>query len=157
MSFTITSPAFAENGTIPKRHTGEGEDLSPSLQWSGAPSGTKEFALICDDPDAPVAEPWVHWVIYKIPGSSKGLPEGVPAQERLREPAGALQGLNTWPKLGYNGPMPPSGHGWHRYFFKLYALGASVNLGPRATKKDLLAAMKGHVLGEAQVVGRYKR
>ncbi len=153
----LKSAAFLEGQVIPKKHTGEGEDVSPALEWSGAPAGTKQFALICDDPDAPVTEPWVHWVIYGIPAKATKLPEGVPQPGRVADLAGATQGMNTWSRTGYNGPMPPQGHGWHRYFFKLYALNAELTLKPGATKNDLLAAMKGHILAEAQLMGKYKR
>lgn len=153
----LKSTAFKEGQVIPKKHTGEGEDLSPALEWSGAPAGTKQFALICDDPDAPVSEPWVHWVIYGIPAKATKLPEGVPQTDKLADLAGAAQGLNTWPRTGYNGPMPPQGHGWHRYYFKLYALAVELGIKPGATKKDLLAAMKGHILAEAQLMGKYRR
>jgi Raf kinase inhibitor-like YbhB/YbcL family protein len=156
--FQLQSSAFAEGKPIPKVHTGEGQDVSPPLAWSGAPQGTKEFALICDDPDAPRDEPWVHWVIYKIPADARELPEGIPRQATLSNPAGARQGVNSWPKdnVGYRGPMPPPGHGRHRYYFKLYALNATIDLAQGATKEKLLAAMKGHVLAETQVMGTYE-
>lgn len=157
MAFVISSAGFSDNQEIPKRFTGEGNDVSPALQWSGAPNGTKELALICDDPDAPTAEPWVHWVIYKIPATTSQLPEGVPATAEVDNPKGAVQGKNSGGKIGYRGPMPPPGHGWHRYFFKIYALDANIALPPGATKGQVLDAMKGHVLGEAQVMGKYKR
>jgi len=160
MSIKVTSTAFAEGAKIPKKYTGEGEDVSPPLAWSGVPEGTKELALICDDPDAPTAEPWVHWVIYHISASATGLPEGVPSTPRLENPAGALQGKNSWPSgqaIGYRGPMPPPGHGPHRYFFRLYALNAPVAAEPGDTKKLLLEQMSGHVLGEGQLMGTYER
>lgn len=160
MKIELTSPAFAEGKRIPVKYTGEGQDVSPPLRWSGVPEGTKELALICDDPDAPTAEPWVHWVIYKIPADTKELAEGIPRVARLKEPAGALQGKNSWPSgdvIGYRGPMPPPGHGTHRYFFKLYALGAKLVLEPGATKKQLLEAMEGRILGEGQLMGTYER
>ena len=164
MKLEVTSTAFAPNQPVPKRHTGEGEDLSPPLAWKGLPEGTKEIALICDDPDAPVGT-WDHWVIYKIPASLTGLPEGVPRDPQLKEPAGALQGQNSWdsaPKdkignIGYRGPLPPKGHGTHHYHFKVYALDAPLQVQPGLTKKALLDAVKGHVLAEGELIGTYKR
>jgi len=155
MAITVTSTAFAQGKPIPKRHTGEGEDLSPALAWMGVPEGTKEIVLICDDPDAPTAEPWVHWVIYRIPPTATGLPEAVPKQEKL--PDGSKQGKNSWPRLGYNGPMPPPGHGTHRYFFKVYALDALTDLEPGATKRDVLKAIDGHIVAEGELMGTYER
>ncbi|HNQ21557.1 MAG TPA: YbhB/YbcL family Raf kinase inhibitor-like protein [Phycisphaerae bacterium] len=157
MAMTITSPAFTANQRIPIRHTGEGEDISPVLNWTGVPAGAKELALICDDPDAPRAEPWVHWVIYKIAPTATGLPEGIRAAEKPDNPAGALQGKNSWPTIGYRGPLPPPGHGMHHYHFKLYALDAALNVKPGLDKTQLLAAMKGHVLAEAELIGTYER
>ncbi len=154
---TVQSKAFGPNQPIPKRYTGEGEDVSPPLSWSGVPEGTKELALIVDDPDAPVAEPWVHWVIYKIPDGVRELPEGIPATEKVSNPAGAVQGKNTWPAIGYKGPMPPKGHGVHHYHFKLYALDATLDLKPGLDKKALLKAMSGHILAEGELVGTYQR
>jgi len=157
MKITIESPVFKDNEPIPRKYTGEGEDVSPPLRWSGVPEGTRELALIVDDPDAPRPEPWVHWVIYKLPPTLTDLPEGVPATEMLSEPAGAVQGNNTWPKVGYNGPMPPPGHGVHHYHFKLYALDAALDAAPGLDKKALLAKMQGHVLAEGELVGTYQR
>ena len=156
-TLTITSPAFAEGRPIPKKHAfkPEGDNLSPVLAWSGAPAGTMEFALIMDDPDAPsprapAEKPWVHWVVYKIPATATGLPEG--------GAAGALEGRNSWPdRTGYGGPLPPPGSGVHRYFLKLYALGAPVELPAGAAKQELLDAMKGHILARGQLVGTYER
>ncbi|MHC4607439.1 MAG: YbhB/YbcL family Raf kinase inhibitor-like protein, partial [Planctomycetota bacterium] len=145
----ITTTAFEPGGTVPVKHTGEGENVSPALAWTGVPEGTKEFALICDDPDAPRPEPWVHWVVYKIPATTAGLPEG--AKE------GFVEGTNSWKKTGYGGPMPPKGHGVHHYHFKLYALDAELELKEGLTKKELLAAMKGHILAEAEMIGIYER
>ncbi|HEX5036161.1 MAG TPA: YbhB/YbcL family Raf kinase inhibitor-like protein [bacterium] len=141
---------------IPKKHTCDGEDLSPPLDWEGAPAGTKAFALIVDDPDAP-AGTWVHWVIYDIPGDAKGLDEGLAKTETT---AGAKQGMSwgvdRFSKLGYSGPCPPPGTP-HRYRFKLAALDAPLGLPHKATKFDVEKAMKGHVLGQAQLTGKYGR
>jgi len=159
MSIAIQSRSFAAGTKIPVVHSEDGKDLSPPLTWSGVPEGTKELALIVDDPDAPVAEPWVHWVIYKIPGSATGLKEGIPRKEKLDDPKGALQGRNTWPSgnIGYRGPAPPRGHGVHHYHFKLYALDVELDLKPGLDKKTLLAAMAGHILAQGELVGTYQR
>ena len=151
----ITSSAFRHGEEIPKKFTCDDIDVSPSLSWSGAPEETRSFALICDDPDAPVGV-WVHWVIYNIPAGTNNLQEAVPTTEILV--SGARQGENDFGRIGYGGPCPPPGHGYHRYFFKLYALNTVLDLKDRkVTKKVLLEAMKGHVLAEAQLMGKYKR
>lgn len=159
MTIEITSTAFNQGDPIPKKYTGEGADVSPPLAWKNLPEGTKELALICDDPDAPTEEPWVHWVIYKIPAGEKGLPEGVPRDLRLKQPAGAMQGRNSWPKdnVGYRGPMPPPGHGTHRYFFRLFALDGHLTIEPGATKTKLLEEIRNHVLAEGVLMGTYER
>jgi Raf kinase inhibitor-like YbhB/YbcL family protein len=157
MSVTVRSQAFQEGHAIPKRHTEDGEDLSPPLSWSTVPPGTKELALIVDDPDAPSAEPWVHWLIYKIPAAAAELAEGIPPKESPPTPAGAVQGKNSWNTPGYRGPAPPRGHGTHHYHFKLYALDAALDLKPGLDKHDLMAAMSGHILGHGELVGTYQR
>ena len=156
MSFVIRSSAFAAGEAIPRRHTGQGEDLSPPLTWEGAPGATRELALIVDDPDAPSPQPWVHWVICKIPADVTQLPEGVPTSGRLSDPPGAVQGANSWPTIGYRGPMPPAGHGVHHYHFKLYALDGELTAEPGLDKAELLKAMKGHILAEAELIGTYE-
>lgn len=160
MAFKLTSSVFSHGGTIPRKFTGEGDDVSPPLAWEGAPAGTKEFTLVCDDPDAP-AGVWVHWVIYGIPANVRSLPEGVKSNAaELHEPVAARQGKNSWPSgvtIGYRGPMPPPGHGTHHYHFKLYALDAQLHLPPGADKQQLLDAMKGHVLGDTELMGTYER
>lgn len=155
----ITSSAFSQGEAIPKKFTGEGKDVSPALAWSGVPAGAQELALIVDDPDAPREEPWVHWVLYKIPADAKGLPEGVAKTEKPKEVPGAMQGVNSWPKdnVGYRGPMPPPGHGTHHYHFKLYALDAKLDVQPGLTKDQLLEKLKGHVLAEGELMGTYQR
>lgn len=153
---TIQSKAFENGQPIPKKHTGEGEDVSPELSWRDVPSGTKELALIMDDPDAPRGT-WVHWVIARIPPATPGLKENISKAEQLKDPSGAIQGNNSWPTIGYRGPMPPPGHGVHHYHFKLYALDTVLPVKPGLTKEDLLAAMRGHVLAEAETVGTYER
>jgi Raf kinase inhibitor-like YbhB/YbcL family protein len=160
MTVQITSSAFAQGRPIPSKYTGDGVDVSPPLGWSAIPEGAKELALICDDPDAPTAEPWVHWVIYKIPANVTGLPEGVPRKSRLKEPHGAVQGKNSWPPseaIGYRGPLPPPGHGVHHYYFKLYALDASLTEEPGLDKKALLEKIQAHVLAEGVLMGTYER
>ena len=156
MTMTITSEAFAAGEAIPRKYTGEGENVSPPLRWSGAPAETKEFVLICDDPDAP-GRTWVHWVIYKIPAGFDSLEQGVEASPRPSRPAGALQGTNDSGKVGYGGPMPPAGHGPHRYYFKLYALDAERNLQPGLDKSAVLEAIEGHVLARGELMGTYER
>ncbi len=148
----IKSTAFQHGARIPAKHTCDGADVSPPLEWVKAPAGTKNFALICDDPDAPMGT-WVHWVIYDIPAGITNLPEKVPALKEL--PSGAKQGVTDFRTVGYGGPCPPSGE--HRYFFKLYALDGPTGLKPGATKAQLLAAMKGRILAEAELMGKYKR
>ncbi len=153
MSFELTSPAFENGDTIPEKYTGDGGDLSPPLRWTDPPEGTQSFALISDDPDAPVGT-WVHWVIYGIPRTERELSEGVRDAKTLDN--GARQGKNSWPKIGYGGPAPPPGKP-HRYYFKLYALDTELALGPGATKEALLRAMEGHILAEAELLGKYGR
>lgn len=148
----ITSTAFKEGSTIPKEYTCEGQDISPPLAWSNVPAGTQSLALISDDPDAPMGT-WVHWVIYNLLPETLDLPEGVPPDRELKN--GSLQGINDFRKIGYGGPCPP--RGTHRYFFKLYALDAKLNLPSGVTKKDLLKAMEGHVLAEVELVGTFRR
>ena len=157
MTLTIRSSAFANQARIPKRFTGDGEDLSPELSWAGVPDRAKELALICDDPDAPTPEPWVHWVIYKIPASATGLREHIPTAGSLSEPVGALQGVNSWSEIGYRGPAPPRGHGVHHYHFKLFALDSALTVVAGADKKTLLTAMEGHIIAQAEWVGTYER
>jgi len=153
IAFEISSDAFKDGDYIPRKHTGQGQDVSPPLSWSGAPQKTKSFALICDDPDAP-GRTWVHWVIYNIPADATGLSEAVPKNDRLSD--GSMQGMTDFGRIGYGGPMPPPGPA-HRYFFKLYALDSVLDLRPSATKSELLKAMKGHILAQAQLIGLYAR
>jgi Raf kinase inhibitor-like YbhB/YbcL family protein len=157
MSMEIKTTAFADDEKIPTQFTGDGEDVSPILSWSGVPNSAKELALICDDPDAPRPEPWVHWVIYKLPATTTGLPEGMKRAETLTEPAGAVQGKNSWGTIGYRGPAPPPGHGVHHYHFRLYALDTALDVGGGLDKDQLLAAMTGHVIAQAEMVGTYER
>jgi Raf kinase inhibitor-like YbhB/YbcL family protein len=148
----LTSPAFEEGGMIPEKYTCDGADLSPALKWDSLPEGTKSLALICDDPDAPMGT-WVHWVYYDIPASTEGVPENVAADDR--PDIGGTQGINDFRRIGYGGPCPPGGT--HRYYFKLYALDALLNLPPGATKKQLENAMENHIVGRVQLMGKYRR
>ena len=155
MALVLTSPAFDANAAIPKPYTCEGADVSPALHWSAVPSGTKSFALIVDDPDAPDPRAprttWVHWVLYNIPADATELKED---EKTNGVPRGALSGLNDWKRTGYSGPCPPVGR--HRYFHKLYALDTVLPDLGRPNKQKLLDAMKGHVLAEGQLVGTYE-
>ncbi len=153
MPIRLTSPAFQSGATIPKEYTGDGDDKSPPLQWSEPPSGTKSFALICDDPDAPVGT-WVHWVLFNLPAATRELEEGVPTIKTLGN--GAKQGKNDFGNIGYGGPAPPKGKS-HRYFFKLYSLDETVDLSPGTSKAQLVKAMNGHILADGQLVGTYGR
>jgi len=152
----LTSPQFSAMGEIPRRHTCEGDDISPELRWSGVPDGAKSLVLIVDDPDAPDPKApkmtWVHWVLYDIPVRATGLPEGV-AVAKL--PPGTKQGRNDWNRTGYGGPCPPIGR--HRYFHKLYALDTALGDLGEPTKADLERAMRGKVIAEAQLVGTYQK
>jgi Raf kinase inhibitor-like YbhB/YbcL family protein len=148
----ITSSAFTEGNMITAKYTCDGRDISPPLEWKDVPDGAKSFALISDDPDAPVGT-WVHWVIYNIPPNVTKFDENMPREKEFKN--GMRQGSNDWPKIGYGGPCPPSGT--HRYYFKLYALDTMLGLKPGATKAQLVQAMKGHTLAEAQLMGKYSR
>lgn len=153
MAFALSSPSFAHGGDIPAKFTCDGADVSPELAWEGAPSGTQSFALIADDPDAPVGT-WTHWVLFDLPAASASLPEGVSKIDEL--PTGGRQGRNDFRKIGYGGPCPPPGKP-HRYFFKIYALDGLLHLKPGCTKQEVEAAMQNHLLGKAEWMGHYKR
>jgi Raf kinase inhibitor-like YbhB/YbcL family protein len=150
----VTSRAFNEGGTIPTQFSGDGKDVSPPLSWSGAPPTTRSFALICDDPDAPRAQPWVHWVLFNLPADKHELQEGIAPAESL--PDGAQQGQNDFGKTGYGGPAPPPGKP-HRYYFKIYALDTRLDLQPGATRQQVEKAMKGHILARGELMGTYGR
>ena len=172
---TLTSNAFDAGTRIPTEYTGEGKDISPPLAWGpgrpaprgrggrvGAPpgppppAGTGALALVCDDPDAPVGT-WDHWLLWNLPADTRKLPAGIPTTQTLADLGGAVQGRNGWGKIGYGGPMPPPGHGNHHYHFVLYALDARLDLAPGANKQALMQAMEGHVLGQADLTGLYRR
>lgn len=143
----ITSPAFQNNGNIPRQYTCDGKDINPPIVIENCPKGTKSIAVICDDPDAPVGI-WVHWVLWNIDPSVKEIKENT-------VPTGAVEGMNDFRKHRYGGPCPPSGT--HRYFFKVYALDTVLGISPNSQKSDLEKAMKGHILAQGQLVGLYKR
>jgi len=148
----LTSSAFDKGGGIPSKHTGEGEDTSPPLEWTNVPDGTRSFAVICHDPDAPVVSSggygFVHWVLYNVPGTATRLPEGG---------GDYTSGLSDFGKLGYGGPMPPNGHGTHRYFFWLLALGRETDLDPGLTLRQLLKTIEPDVIGMNRLMGTYER
>jgi Raf kinase inhibitor-like YbhB/YbcL family protein len=153
MQLAISSPAFSNGSSIPKKFTCDGPDVSPQLAWTGSDAATKSFALLVDDPDAPVGN-WNHWTAWNLPATSHGLAEGISKDARLAD--GTEQGRNDFGKTGYNGPCPPPGKP-HRYYFKLFALDTNLDLKAGSRKKELEAAMKGHVLTEADWVGTYGR
>jgi len=153
MAFTLTSSDFQNGGDIPQKFTCKGADVSPELSWTNPPAGTRSFTLIADDPDAP-AGTWTHWVLFDLPAQTITLPEGVAKVDEV--PDGGRQGRNDFRKIGYGGPCPPPGKP-HRYFFKLYALDKALNLKPGASKQEVEQAMQGHVLGQAELVGRFRR
>ena len=153
MKIQLTSTAFAEGQPIPRRQAVDAENLSPALQWSGLPTAAKSLALICDDPDAPMAT-WVHWVLYDLPPSTPGLAEGV--AKSLELPDGSRQGVNDFGRIGYDGPGPPPGKP-HRYYFKLYALDTKLDLKSGLKKSDLVNAMDKHVLAEGRLMGTFQR
>ncbi len=157
MSVIVRSQAFGPGAAIPRRHSGDGEDLSPPLSWTGIPPGTCELALIVDDPDAPTPEPWVHWVMGKIAAGLEGIAEGVHGTRTPAFPEGSVHGKNSWGAVGYRGPAPPKGHGVHRYVFRLYALDAPLSINPGIDKPGLLRAMQGHILDQGELIGTYER
>ena len=155
MALSLSSTAFKDGGPIPVKYTCDGADVSPPLAWNDVPQGTAALALIADDPDAP-ARTWVHWVLYGVPATAAGAPENVSKVEEPGEIKGAVQGRNDSHGVGYRGPCPPPGPA-HRYFFKLYALAASLELEPGASKQDVERAMGGHIIATAQLMGTYAR
>jgi len=156
MAFSLRSPSFEPQGAIPAKHTCQGDDAAPALTWSEAPAGTKSFALIVDDPDAPDPRAprtvWAHWLLYNLPATARALPEAATAADL---PPGTREGTNDSKRTGYSGPCPPIGR--HRYFHKLYALDVELPDLHKPTKAQLETAMRGHVLAEAQLVGTYEK
>lgn len=156
----LTSPAFEDGQTIPKKYTEDGGNVSPPLAWSGVPKGAQEFALVMECPESGREDPWVHWVVYRIPGDVRGLPEGVPRQPVLKNPPGAEHGHNSFKKrnIGYHGPGPGHGDGPHHYYFRLFALDRPLELSPDVDRNELLAAMSGaKILAEQTLLGLYER
>lgn len=153
MSLTVSSTSFQSGGEIAKKFTCDGEDVSPEITWNGAPDGVQAFALIADDPDAPVGT-WTHWVLYDLPASSTRLNEGLPKSEQL--PDGSKQGRNDFRKVGYNGPCPPAGKP-HRYFFRVYALDRKLDVKAGAARSEVERAMSGHVQAQGEYMGTYRR
>jgi len=152
MEFKVFSEAFKDGDMIPSKYTCDGVNISPPLNWVHPPKDTKSFALINDDPDAPIGD-WVHWIVYNIPSATRELKEDASGKKHL--PHNAIEGLNDFRRTSYGGPCPPSGT--HRYFFKLYALDTLLNLKTGVAKKELLEAMKGHILALTEMVGKYQR
>ena len=160
MSIRLVSSAFSDGAMIPLQYTGDGEDVSPPLEWSSVPAAAQSLALTCEDPDAPTREPWVHWLIYHLSADLTALPQGVDTSELPPEPVGAAQGRNSWSSgrtIGYRGPAPPPGHGLHHYHFRLYALDRELQLAPGADLHALQQAMRGHILATGQLTGTYQR
>lgn len=158
-AITVTSATLTANETIPKDHTADGKNLSPALAWSGAPAATRQFALVCDDPDVPMPGGFVHWVVYKIPGTAKGLPAELPMDATLTAPpeiAGTIQGLSGFRRAGYRGPAPPPGKP-HHYTFTVYALDAELPLAEGLNRTQLMEAIKGHIIGQGALVSIYER
>ena len=152
MTLQLTSSAFSQGDPIPTKYTCDGDDVSPPLAWGDPPQSTASFVLINDDPDAPVGT-WVHWVLYNLPADARSLEEAVASDAELSD--GSRNGQNSWRRLGYGGPCPPGGT--HRYFFKLYALDTALDLASGANKEEVLKAMEGHILGQAELMGVYSR
>lgn len=153
----IKSSAFKAGDPIPVLYTEDGKNVSPPLDWSPAPEGTKRWAIICDDPDAPRATPWVHWVIYDLPAETDSLREAIAPKPLLDRPKGARQGRNSWATVGYRGPAPPKGSGPHHYHFKIYAIDAAIKLEAGLDKASLLEKIRDHVIAEGDLVGTYQR
>ncbi|HSO11308.1 MAG TPA: YbhB/YbcL family Raf kinase inhibitor-like protein [Anaerolineales bacterium] len=152
MSIELTSNAFKQGQPIPEKYSCKGEDVSPALAWGEPPTGTQSFALIMDDPDAPVGT-WDHWILFNIPASARGLPESFPANET--HPDGSMSGKNSWGRMGYGGPCPPGGT--HRYFFRLYALDEMLAISAGASKGELEKAMVGHILAHGELMGTFTK
>jgi Raf kinase inhibitor-like YbhB/YbcL family protein len=154
MSLELKSDAFVNGQSIPAKYSCIGKNISPALTWNDPPAGTQSFALIADDPDAPVGT-WVHWVLFNIPADERSLSEDLPVTGKNVDPNAIYFGRNSSGNTRYDGPCPPSGT--HRYFFKLYALDSLVNLLPGATKEELLKAMQGHILAQGELMGTFSK
>jgi hypothetical protein len=149
ITMDLESTVFQHEQPIPQKYSREGENVSPPLSWSGAPEQTQEYVLICDDPDAPRPEPWVHWVVYNISADTTQLAEG--------NGRSFSEGMNSWDETGYGGPLPPEGHGRHHYHFKIYAIDTNLDLEPGATKEEVLKAMEDHIVAQGELIGTYER
>ncbi len=145
----VSSPAFGWGGQIPTEHAKEGDDVSPPLQWSGLPDGTRQIAVICHDPDAPLPRGFTHWVVYGIPADATAIPGGGGGH--------FVEGINDFGDEGYGGPQPPEGHGTHHYYFWVYALDTELDLDPGLSRADLLAAISDHIIEQNRLVGTYER
>ena len=154
MSLTLTSDAFVNGQSIPAKYACTGRNISPALAWNDPPGGTQSFALIVDDPDAPMGT-WVHWVLYNIPAGARSLQEDLPVTGKNVDPEAIFVGRNSAGKIGYDGPCPPSGT--HRYYFKLYALDTLISLLPGATKEQVLKEMEGHILAQGELMGTFSK
>ncbi|HEX2974014.1 MAG TPA: YbhB/YbcL family Raf kinase inhibitor-like protein [Tepidisphaeraceae bacterium] len=157
MGIHIESEAFRDGQTIPVKYTRDGDNVSPPLKWENLPVGTKELALIVEDPDAPTPEPFIHWVAFKIPGDASDLPEGVPQKKKPSISPPLAQGKNDFKAIGYDGPAPPVGHGTHHYHFELYALDKPLETEAGQDVKSLIASMSGHILDRGEIIGTYER
>lgn len=146
---SISSPAFKHGRPIPTEHAGDGADVSPELSWESVPSGTRELAVVCHDPDAPLIDGFTHWVVYGIPADATGIPQGGGGAYR--------EGQNAFGNQGYGGPAPPPGHGTHHYYFHLYALDTALDAQPGMTREELLDRIDDHIIEQARVVGTYER
>jgi Raf kinase inhibitor-like YbhB/YbcL family protein len=158
-ALVVTSATVKAGETIPKDHTADGRNVSPAISWSGAPAATKQFALVMDDPDVPMAGGFVHWVVYKIPAAAKGLPAELPMDATLTAPAdiaGTIQGLSGFRRAGYRGPAPPAGKP-HHYTFTVFALDAELPLAEGLNRPQLMEALKGHIIGQGSLVALYER
>jgi Raf kinase inhibitor-like YbhB/YbcL family protein len=154
---SVQSPAFPKGGVIPDGYSSYGQDVSPPLRWSEAPWGTQAIVVLLEDPDAQSPKPYVHWVLYNLPADTRELPAGLPKLGRLKDPRGALHGLNSRGSLGYFGPRPPAGDPPHRYHFQVFALDAPLGFNPGVNRQAVLNAMAGHVLAKGELVGTYQR
>lgn len=156
-ALTLTSSAFEAGGPIPDQYTPQGQNVSPDLSWAGVPAAARELVLVVEDPDAPFPQPFVHWILHRIPTSFTSLPVGLPGERALGQLGGAVQGTNDAKTRGYFGPQPPLGHGVHHYHFQLFALDTQLSVGPDSTLDELKQAMAGHVLAFGERVGTYER
>ena len=157
MSLELTSRAFNHAREIPKRYTAESWNISPPLEWSDVPPETREFALICEDPDAPGNAPFVHWIVYGISANISELPEGMASEGEIRFPVFLRHGINSGSTIGYSGPNPPFWHGLHRYYFRLFALDAPIGLAPGASRSEFFSAIDGHLIEQTELLGVYEK